>query len=195
VTAPVSGGVPPDSTDDAHLVDRVRHGDAAAFELLYRRYWTRLYEYCFRYVQSADEAADIVQDVFFRIWRGREEWRVTGTLAHYLYISVRNRAFDRLEHAAVVQRWCQGAQADAGTLAQASVAADEVMQAGELAAAVERVLAEMPERRRAVCMLRWVDGLTYAEIAARLGIAEKTVETQIARGLRSLRDGVAHLRG
>lgn len=185
---------PPDPTD-ARLIERVRGGDVAAFELLYRRYWTRLYEFCFRYVQSGDEAADIVQEVFFRIWRRRGEWRVAGALDRYLYIAVRNRAFDRLEHAAVVQRWRQGAQIDSQARAQATAAADEAMQAGELAAAVERALAEMPERRRAVCMLRWVDGLSYAEIAARLGIAEKTVETQIGRGLRHLRERVAELRG
>ena len=54
---------------------------------------------------------------------------------------------------------------------------------------------QMPEKRRAVCVLRWVDGLSYAEIAERLGIAEKTVETQIGRGLRFLRERVAELRG
>lgn len=185
----------PSISDEGRLVDRIRRSDVAAFEELYQRYWARLYEFCFRYLQSADEAADVVQDVFFRIWRGREGWRVLGRLDNYLYSAVRHGAFDRLEHAAVVHRWRQGALAEAEALAKAAFSADEAMQAGELGAAVERALAELPEKRRVVCMLRWVDGLSYAEIAARLGIAEKTVETQIARGLRFLRERVAELRG
>jgi len=180
--------------DDARVVERIRHGDVAAFEELYRRYWVRLYEFCFRYVRSADDAADVVQDVFFRIWRGRETWRVVGRLEGYLHSAVRNGAYDRLEHAALVHRWRQGAEADAEGRATAVASAEEAIQAGEVGAVVERALAELPEKRRAVCMLRWVEGQTYAEIAARLGIAEKTVETQIARGLRFLRERVAGLR-
>lgn len=179
---------------DADLLERIRRGDVAAFEELYRRYWVRLYDFGFRYLQSADEAADVVQEVFFQMWRGREERRVAGRLDSYLYSAVRNRAFDRLEHAAVVHRWRQGVQADPEALVQAAASAEEAMLAGELGAAVERALSEMPEKRRAVCVLRWVDGLSYAEIAERLGIAEKTVENQIGRGLRYLRERVAELR-
>ena len=186
---------PADPSDEVSLVERVRRGDVDAFEELYRRYWVRLYDSCFRYLQSADEAADVVQEVFFRIWRGRAAWRVAGQLDGYLYFAVRNGAFDRLQHAAMVDRWRQGAQSDPNVVAQAGASAEEVMAAGDLAAAVERALAEMPEKRRAICMLRWANGLTYAEIAAQLGISEKTVENQVGRGLRLLRERVAALRG
>ncbi len=184
-----------DAADDRQLVERIRAGDVAAFEALYQRYWAPLYSFCFRYVQSADEAEDVVQDVFFRIWRARETWRVVGKLDSYLYLAVRNGAFDRLQHAAVVQRWRQGVAADPETArSQLGSQIEEAFQAADIEAAVERALAEMPEKRRAVCMLRWTGGLSYADIAARLGIAEKTVETQIARGLKFLRERVAELR-
>src|SRR3989442_6734169 len=62
--------------------------------------------------------------------------------------------------------------------------------AAELVATVERALAELPPKRSAVCKLRLIDGLSYAQIADRLGICEKTVETQLARGLKSLRDQI-----
>jgi RNA polymerase sigma-70 factor (ECF subfamily) len=188
--------VPEQPDDDRRLVERIRAGDVSAFEALYQRYWTRLYSFCFRYVQSAEEAEDVVQDVFFRIWRARDAWRVVGKLDSYLYLAVRNGAFDRLQHAAVVQRWRQGVAADP-ELAETRVTSglEQAFQAADVEAAVERALAEMPEKRRAVCVLRWTDGLSYAEIAARLGIAEKTVETQIARGLKFLRERVTELRG
>lgn len=178
------------------LVERIRAGDVAAFEELYRRYWTRLYNFAFRYLRSAEDAEEVVQEVFFRIWRRREEWRVGGKLDNYLYFAVRNAAFDRLQHSAVVMQWEQRVRIDAlAAENRAAASAEEALYAGEFGAAVERALSELPPKRRAICVLRWIDGLTYAEIAARLDIAEKTVETQIGRGLRYLRERIAELHG
>jgi len=64
------------------------------------------------------------------------------------------------------------------------------LEAAELVATVERALAELPPKRSAVCKLRLIDGLSYAQIADRLGIGQKTVETQLARGLKFLRDRI-----
>lgn len=64
------------------------------------------------------------------------------------------------------------------------------LEAAELAAAVERALADLPPKRSAVCRLRLIEGLSYAQIANQLGISAKTVETQLARGLKFLRDRI-----
>ena len=77
-------------------VDRIRAGDMDAFESLYRTYWQRLYTFAFRYVGSKEEAEDVAQEVFYRIWRGRERWVPAGAVRGYLYLSVRNAARDRL---------------------------------------------------------------------------------------------------
>jgi len=183
-------------TDTLRLIERVRAGEVAAFEALYRQYWTRLYNFAFRYLRSTEDAEEVVQEVFFRIWRRRESWRVAGKLDNYLYFAVRNAAFDRLQHFAVVAQWEQRVRLDAHIAQRNAVAsAEAALHAGDFGAAVERALSELPPKRRAICMLRWVDGLTYTEIAARLDIAEKTVETQIGRGLRYLRERLRELHG
>jgi len=164
-------------------VDRIRAGDMDAFEALYRTYWQRLYTFAFRYVGSKEEAEDVAQEVFYRIWRGRERWVPAGAVRGYLYLSVRNAARDRLARAAVAQRW-RLRQVGTTTETQPDVAA------AELTASVEHALADLPPKRSAVCKLRLIDGLSYAQIADRLGISEKTVETQLARGLKFLRDRI-----
>jgi len=164
-------------------VDRIRAGDMDAFESLYRTYWQRLYTFAFRYVGSKEEAEDVAQEVFYRIWRGRERWVPAGAVRGYLYLSVRNAARDRLARAAVAQRW-RLRQVGTTTETQPDVAA------AELTASVEHALADLPPKRSAVCKLRLIDGLSYAQIADRLGISEKTVETQLARGLKFLRDRI-----
>ena len=163
--------------------DRIRAGDMDAFETLYRTYWQRLYTFAFRYVGSKEEAEDVAQEVFYRIWRGRERWVPAGAVRGYLYLSVRNAARDRLARAAVAQRW-RLRQVRTTTEIQPDVAA------AELTASVEHALADLPPKRSAVCKLRLIDGLSYAQIADRLGISEKTVETQLARGLKFLRDRI-----
>ncbi len=158
--------------DERAWADRIRAGDMDAFEALYRTYWQRLYAFAFRYVR-------------FRIWRGREHWVPAGAVRNYLYLAVRNAARDRLERAAVARRW----RGRVGPVAAAAEIESD-LEAAELVAAVERALAELPSKRAVVCRLRLIDGLSYAQIADRLGIGEKTVETQLARGLKFLRDQI-----
>ena len=167
--------------DERAWVDRIRTGDIDAFEALYRRYWERLYAFAFRYLRSKEDAEEIVQEVFFRIWRGRAHWVPAGAVRNYLYLAVRNSARDRAERAAVARRWRLGQR-------ETAVEMQSTLETADLVAAVERALAELPSKRSAVCTLRLINGLSYAEIAARLGICEKTVETQLARGLKFLRD-------
>jgi len=170
-------------------VARIRAGDLDAFEALYRGYWERLYAFAFRYLRSKEDAEEIVQEVFLRIWRGRAHWVPAGAVRNYLYLAVRNAARDRLERAAVARRW--------GARLGEPVTAAEIqsnLEAADLVAAVERALAELPVKRAEVCKLRLIDELSYAQIAQRLGICEKTVETQLARGLKFLRDRIRDAR-
>jgi RNA polymerase sigma-19 factor, ECF subfamily len=173
------------STDAAERawVDRIRSGDRSAFEALYRAYWERLYAFAFRYLRSKEDSEDVTQEVFLRIWRGREHWLPAGPVRNYLYLSVRNAARDRVARVGVAERW-RVRQAVPASGVQPDFAN------AELAASVEQALAELPSKRAAVCRLRLIDGLRYAQIAERLGISEKTVETQLARGLKFLRQRI-----
>ncbi len=184
----ISSDVVSTDADERVWADRIRAGDMDAFETLYRAYWQRLYAFAFRYVHSKEDAEEVAQDVFFRIWRGRVDWVPAGAVRNYLYLAVRNAARDRLERAAVARRW-GGRVGRVGQVATTPEIQSD-LEAAELVATVERALAELPPKRSAVCKLRLIDGLSYAQIADRLGISEKTVETQLARGLKSLRDRI-----
>src|SRR6266850_2469043 len=114
----------------------------------------------------------------------RRYWERLYTFA---YRDVRNAARDRLERAAVARRWRISQREP-----PAEVQFD--LEAADLVATVERALAELPAKRAEVCKLRLIAGLSYAQIAAQLGICEKTVETQLARGLKFLRDRIREAR-
>lgn len=172
--------------DPRALVRLIREGNVVAFEELYRAYWNQLYNFAFRYVQSAEEAEDVVQEVFFSVWRNRMSWNVSGSLQNYLFVAVRNTAIGRLRRDATMRRWREKTVTETGD--QSGDLADSLIDSADANAEVERALSEMPIKRRAVCALRWIDGLSYAQIAERLGINEKTVENHIGKGLKFMRE-------
>src|SRR5437773_11139272 len=136
-----SGDVSTDA-DERAWADRIRAGDMGAFEALYRTYWQRLYAFAFRYVQSREDAEEVTQEVFFRIWRSRAHWVPAGPVRNYLYLAVHNAARDRLERAAAAPRW----RGRLGPVAAATEIESD-LEAAELVAAVERALAELPSKR------------------------------------------------
>jgi RNA polymerase sigma-70 factor (ECF subfamily) len=172
---------------DQALVESIRAGDLDAFESLFRAYWDGLYRFAFRYLGSADDAEEAVQTVFTRIWRNREGWRVRGTIQDYLYLATRNASRDRLKHESIARRWRERSVGELRSGAGDITDADRILNVSEIELAIERALAELPAKRRRICELRLGDDLSYAEIASQLGISTKTVETQIARSLKFLR--------
>lgn len=176
---------PPSGAVEQQLVARVRGGDRAAFEALFLRYAPVLGSFLLAYVRSREVAEDLVHDLFLALWRERETWHPAGTIEAYLFLAARNRARNYLRHERIVQRW---EERSARELAEASddESADERLEALERQAMVIRAIAQLPERARLVATLRWVDGLTYPQIAQRLGITVKGVEKAVARAFQAI---------
>jgi RNA polymerase sigma-70 factor (ECF subfamily) len=175
---------------DRNLVDRIRAGDAAAFEQLFRRYHAELHRFATRYVGSEAGAEDVVHDVFVGIWARRREWTVQGSLRGYLFGAVRNRALSEVRREIVERRWRDAA--DRGPLGDADRHGENDgirnLEREERARVVREVLAELPERCRQALVLRWHRQLSYAEIGEAMSISVKTVEIYLTRGAKALRE-------
>jgi RNA polymerase sigma-70 factor (ECF subfamily) len=176
---------------DAALVERVRSGDAAAFEAIFRQYARGLLDFAYHCTGSADDADDAVQAVFARLWMSRERWEIRGSLSGYLMLATRNMVRDRIKHERVVER--QRTTARRGTDIAVAVSSDEELDAAETAVAIRLAIETLAPQRRAVCTLRWGYGLTYAEIAAKLNLAEKTVSRHLGLAYKELRQRIPHL--
>lgn len=175
-------------TDD--MARRLRLGDPRPFNLLFERHFEPLTRLVARMVDSRHVAAELVQDVFLRLWRGRSKLEIRGDFQSYLRRAARNRALDWLRRENLHREWERtAAQETQLTAAVVDAEPDELARRHLLLA---EVLSAMPERRRAVCELRWRHGLGPTAIAERLGVSVKTVETHITRGFKDAR---AELRG
>lgn len=165
-----------------------RLADADAFEQLFRMHASALCALAFRYVRSRDVAADVVQDVFLRLWSDRAQWQVNRSIKAYLYVAVRNRALDLIKHDRVERRWVERTVRESPADDEAVPLFTESSKLDAVAGSLEQLLADFPERRREAFLLRFRDGYSYADIARRMGTTTKTVENQISRALRRLRD-------
>lgn len=166
----------------------------ASFELLFRTFRPRLCAYAERYVACPDTAEEVVEEVFLRVWMQRKfENGGCGSPKRYLYMAVRNQALKVLDHERVVQRWRESARSQDHLpgMSQPPTAADERLHADQLAAALQQAIDRLPERCRQAYVLHRLQGSSQAEIAAIMGISVRTVETQLARATRALRQQLA----
>jgi RNA polymerase sigma-70 factor (ECF subfamily) len=178
---------PPAAASDIDLITRIRAGDQRAFERMFRTHYDALCRWIATYVGERDAAEDIVQGVFARIWERHAHFHPDGALGAYLYAAVRRSAVSRGRHEAVQRRaapFLVRDAADDGGTADAEFAADE------LARRFERALAMLPPRTREAFELSRGEGLSYNQIALRMGISVKTVGVHVGKSLTLLRKSV-----
>lgn len=180
--------------DERVWLHRIRAGDAGAFEALFSAYYRSLCVFVRSYVGAADLAEELVQNVFLRIWERRATWNPSRGIRTYLFAACRNEALDHVKHERVVERASDRAAREGLTPGHGQVAArpDDEAQASEFSEALRREVRELPERRRAVFVLRWRDRLSHAEIGHLLGVSTKCSETQFGRAMATLRERLAH---
>jgi len=171
----------------------IRAGDAAAFKGMFRAYYEPLHVFALGYVQDSAIGDELVQDVLCWVWEHRATWVVDTSLKTYLFGAVRNRVLNYLRRQRITQRWVQESAADALASPESlrGEPADARVTEDEFARALHRELERLPARCREAYVLRWRHDLSYREIADQMGTSVKTVEVQIAKALKMLRQGLA----
>lgn len=170
---------------DRDLVLRIQSGDDDAFEQLFRMYADVLCSFAADHVGDR-VAEDIVQSVFCDLWDRREEWTPPTNVKAYLYRAVRNTALDHLDRRDVEQNWKE--EEKGRNQGRGKIAPVDALKHQEMSRAMEQAVEELPERRRMIYRMARHHDMTYSEIATALDIAPKTVENQMGRALKTLRD-------
>lgn len=173
--------------DDRELLARVRAGDEAAYDTVFRTWYAPLVRVAGALLKDSDAAEEVAQEVMVELWRRRHVMDEGITLRAYLLRAVRNRSLNHLRHLKV-RRDTTG---DVEALYDEPITADQPVVAQELSEAVKTALDELPPRCREIFDMSRVHGLKYAEIAESLGISQKTVEAQMGKALRVLRERLA----
>ena len=171
-----------EANNEQQLVKRAQEGSLTAFEELYRAHLGKMYGLCLRMVADPDRAQDLTQEAFVRAWRKLESFRgesAFGTWLHRLAVNVvlgdlrsRGRWEDRTDVLPVAQELDFSVPPG-----QPSVSID-----------LERAIASLPPRARAVFVLHDVEGYRHKEIARLIGVSEGTSKAHLHRARRLLRE-------
>ena len=173
--------------NDAELLARLRAGDEAAYDAIFRAWYAPLVRAAQAVVRERAVAEELAQDVMLELWRRRESLAAETSVQAYLFRAARNRALNHLRHLRVQREGAPFAAQDESRDAPAPAQ----LVAAELGAAIRMAMDELPPRCREVFELSRVRGLKYAEIAETLGVSVKAVEGQMARALRTMRERLA----
>ena len=183
-------------TDESLFVDKLRAGDAVAFETLIDRYSGNIYALLFRLTENAEEAADLTQDTFLRALRSIKSFRGDSELKTWLFRIAINESRNRF-------RWWKRRKREltisldatigdsdtmlSDTLADHSVSPEETALSHEREYAIKVAMLEIPDVYREAIVLCDIEGLSYEETAAALGVGIGTVKSRISRGREELR--------
>lgn len=178
------------------FIDKLRAGDAAAFETLIDRYSGDIYALLYRLTENAEEASDLTQDTFLRALRSIGSFQGRSELKTWLFRIAINESRNRF-------RWWKRRKRDqtisldisigdsetplSDTLADRSISPEEAALSSEREYALKAALLELPEVYREAIVLCDIEGMSYEETAAALGIGIGTVKSRISRGREELR--------
>ena len=164
---------------------KIKEGNIQAFETLFRDYYEPLCRYAYSLVEDMNTAEEIVQGLFYTLWKERQNLQIFTSVNGYLYRSVKNKSLQFLEHKRVRENY-QKIYIE-NTNFKTSTPQEE-LEYKELEQQIKETLVHLPERRQKIFLMHRMERKKYNEIAQELQISVKTVEAEMSKALRELRD-------
>ncbi|MDF9831537.1 RNA polymerase sigma-70 factor [Parabacteroides sp. PF5-6] len=173
--------------NDLLTLAKIKKGDIKAFEKVFKLYYSPLCRYAASLTGRMDAAEEIVQELFYVFWKEKENIDLLHSLKSYLYTAVRNRSLLYLEHLEVRNRYRENVLSEE---AKGPVSPQEQLEYEELQKLVDRTIRSLPDRRQRIFRMHRFQGMKYAEIASALSLSVKTVEAEMSKALKTLREEV-----
>lgn len=169
---------------DAELLELLQSGKEAAFAAIYERYWSVLYAHSFKMLRHHEQARDIVQEVFTRLWMEAPHLPTTTNLGGYLFVLARNKVLNQLAQQQTRQEHLRSIARFAEEQPRTPL---EQLSEKELADFVEQEIQQLPPKMKAVFELSRKQQFTHREIAETFHLSDKTVKKQIHNALKIIR--------
>ena len=173
-----------DHAQDIDWLIAIKNNDRAAFNKLFEKYYKNLCIVARGFVKSKEDAEEVVQDVFFTIWKMRTSLTIAQVQA-YLYVSVKNAALAVLRKRKIQSQLFIDSPATVNSSEQ-----EYIFQ--ELNTHIDKAVEKLPQRCRQIFIMSKLEGMRHKEIAALLHISDKTVAHQLAKGTSIIQQSVRH---
>jgi RNA polymerase sigma-70 factor (family 1) len=171
--------------DEAQLVKNLARGNLLAFNSLFKSYSSRLYRFAIGYLKSAEEAEELVQDVFTIIWEKRGDLKEGYSFRSYLFTIAFNLIRKNFRSRKYLSEYLKsGIKEDLDLQTTDQISYDSLFQY------VSDLVERLPAKRREIFIKSRYEGYTIREISDELNLSHKTVENQISRALKFIRAGL-----
>lgn len=172
---------------DDDLINLLKADDHHAFTVIYNRYWDKLFAIGYRRINNQSDAEEIVQDVFFTLWKRRKVLDLRHGLSTYLAAAVKYQVINRLAKEEVRRKHLDRA-AETTCIRESST--EIWLSEKEAMLKLEQCILQLPEKCRLVFELSRKEGKSTKQIAEQLRISEKTAEAHITKALSSIRNSL-----
>lgn len=153
------------------------------FEVLFRSHYKALVGYANRLVANVEVSEDLVQQVFVNLWERRDQIEIEGSHRSYLLRSVHNACLNHFKHEQVKKD-----HATHALITESNSESHDLLEEEELRERVFKHINELPEQCRKIFTMNRLDGLKYQQIADELNLSVKTVENQMGKALKHMRE-------
>lgn len=170
---------------ESELLTKIADGDQIAFCTVFDHYRKYVYSFGRKLTRSEEMAEEIVQDVFLKVWFGRDRLKNIDSFGAYLNILVRNHSFNLLRQAAQQQKTTQQMRL---SLSDQDNGTQQVLDYRETVRMLDEALELLPDQQRMVYTLCHRDGLKYEEAALQMNISAATVHYHMKLALSTIRE-------
>lgn len=167
----------------------LKEGNLQAFNELFERYGKRLYHFSIGYLKSIENAEEIVQEVFMKIWDNRLELSAQKSIESYLFTIARNGILNTIRKSKSEQTYLNYVKINPGK----NVLLDEELNFNELEKAYHEAIEQLSPRRKEIFLLSREQALSNAEIAEKMSVSVKTVENQMTSAISEIRRNLRSL--
>ncbi|HBL34770.1 MAG TPA: RNA polymerase sigma-70 factor [Porphyromonadaceae bacterium] len=177
-----------DKTLEIGYLRKLAKGDDRSFELLFLDYHPKMVRFLYGFIKDEEEAYDMAQEIFYKVWVNRESLAEVTSFKSYLFTMARNMIYNYYEHNLVKEKYILRQSKD-----QDEYGLEDELFAKDLSLLIDLLVSQMPEQRQRVFTLSRKNGLSNDEIAERLHLNKRTVENHLSNALRDLRKALTPL--
>jgi RNA polymerase sigma-70 factor, ECF subfamily len=176
-----------DNTSDTLLVTMLRQNDKDAFRVLYNRYSKKIYYFSLKYIGNNTEAEELVQSVFISVWEKRMSLDPDNSVKSYIYKAAVNYIYNFLKRKAIRDRFIES---EIKNGQDSSDNTYEQVFFNDLERSINSAVETLPPQQQKIFQLSHFDGLSHKEIAKKLDLSVRTVENQMYRALKIIKNNI-----
>jgi RNA polymerase sigma-70 factor (ECF subfamily) len=173
---------------DFELVERLQKGDIEAFDLIYEKYSGKLYAFALKYLRSKDEAEELVQLVFLKLWENYKNLKKESSFKSYLFTIAYNNICKLFRKRSYLQKFISDIQYEDS---QPSTETEDSIDYQSALERVQKIVEKLPEKQKTIFLKSRQEGKSTKEIAEEVGLSPGTVDNYISEALKFIRN---HLR-